>query len=215
MRFLAEGWSVIGWDVAPSNDPDVLWTQVDVRDWERVHELATSLPPLAAVVNAAGIAVRKLAAEVGKEEWDRVVGVNLSGAFYVAHALYPALRVGGGVLVNVASITARAGFTMRAAYSATKAGLLSLTRTLALEWAGDGIRVLAISPTFVDTPLIRRGVEEGTIDLEEIIRHTPQRRLLEPEEVSAAVFRLVSEDFRSVTGSDVLLDGGFVAYGGF
>jgi NAD(P)-dependent dehydrogenase (short-subunit alcohol dehydrogenase family) len=212
---VAEGWSVIGWDIHPIEVNDITRVEVDVTDWDHVHELASSCPPIAVAVNAAGIVVRKPAVEVNQSDWDRVIGVNLTGSFYVAHALFPALRAAGGVLINIASITAHAGFTLRVAYSATKSAILSLTRTLALEWASDGVRVLAISPTFADTPLIRRGVEEGRIDIDEIVRHTPQRRLVEPDEIAGAVLRLAGNEFRSVTGSDVLLDGGFVAQGGF
>ena len=74
--------------------------------------------------------------------------------------------------------------------------------------------VFSISPTFVDTPLIERGVATGQIDIAQILNQTPQRRLLSAEEVAGCIFRLAGPDFASVTGSDVLLDGGFVAYGG-
>jgi NAD(P)-dependent dehydrogenase (short-subunit alcohol dehydrogenase family) len=214
-RFGAEGWRVIGWDRAVGSAPEVQWSEVDVTDNDRLHDLASSLGPIDIAINSAGIAVRKVATATTKEEWDRVVSVNLNGAFYFAHALYPRLCEAAGVLVNIASVTAHVGLTERVAYSATKAAIISLTRTLAIEWARDDVRVFSISPTFVDTPLIQHGVASGQIDLAQILDQTPQRRLLSPQEVAGCIFRLGGPDFVSITGSDVLLDGGFVAYGGF
>jgi 3-oxoacyl-[acyl-carrier protein] reductase len=213
-RFAAEGWCVVGWDRAVGNSPDVDWSEVDVTDHERLGELAGSLAPVDVAINSAGIAVRKPAAITTAEEWDSVISVNLNGAFYFAQSLFARLREASGVLVNIASVTAHVGLTQRIAYSATKAAIISLTRTLAIEWAQDDIRVFSISPTFVDTPLIQRGVATGQIDIAQILNQTPQRRLLSAEEVAGCIFRLAGPDFASVTGSDVLLDGGFVAYGG-
>jgi NAD(P)-dependent dehydrogenase (short-subunit alcohol dehydrogenase family) len=214
-RFATQGWKVFGWDAAPGASTDIEWSEVDVRDHDHLHELAGSLPPIDVAINSAGIAVRKPAIATTKDDWERVIGVNLNGAFFFAHALHSRLKAAAGVLVNIASITAHTGLSERAAYSASKAGVLSLTRTLAVEWASDGIRTISVSPTFVQTPLIQRGVVAGEIDLAAIVAQTPQRRLLGPDEVAASIFRLAGNEFASLTGSDVLLDGGFVAYGGF
>lgn len=214
-RFGRDGWRVVGWDRVVGSSSDVEWSEVDVTDNERLHRLAASVGPIDVAIYSAGIAVRKPATATTKEEWDRVIAVNLNGAFYFAHALYPRLREASGALVNIASVTAHVGLTERVAYSATKAAIVSLTRTLGIEWACDHIRVFSISPTFVDTPLIQRAVASGQIDVAQILDQTPQRRLLTPEEVAGCIFRLAGPDFVSITGSDVLLDGGFVAYGGF
>jgi NAD(P)-dependent dehydrogenase (short-subunit alcohol dehydrogenase family) len=191
------------------------WSEVDIRDYDRLHALAEGLPPIDVAINSAGIAIRKPATAISQEEWDRVVDVNLNGAFYFSHALHDRLQDASGVLIHIASVTGHQTLRDRVAYSATKAAVISLARTLAVEWAEDGVRVLSISPTFVDTPLIRRGVSAGEIDLSPILRQTPQGRLLDAEEVASAAFCLASSEFRSVTGADILLDGGFVAYGGF
>lgn len=213
-KFAMEGWRVVGWDTVLGHGSDVEWAQVDVTDYEGLHELASSLQDVKVAINSAGIAVRKPAIAISKLEWDNVIDVNLNGAFYFAHALYSSLRAARGVLVNIASITAHVGLTERAAYSASKAGIISLTRTLGIEWASDGVRVFSVSPTFVDTPLIQRGIAAGEIDLQRVLHQTPQRRLLVANECAAAIFWLASSDFASFTANDLLLDGGFAAYGG-
>jgi NAD(P)-dependent dehydrogenase (short-subunit alcohol dehydrogenase family) len=214
-RFADEGWQVIGWDLQTGNDRRVVWSQVDVTDWEGVHTAAGGLPALDCVVHCAGIAIRDFAVDMSREAWDRVVDVNLNGSFYVAHATQPVLAAGGGTLVMLASVAGRIGLKHRAAYGATKAAVLQLVRTLAAEWAPDGIRVVAVSPTFVRTPLVLEGIESGIIDVGTIERATPQARLLDPGEVAAVIFRLAGPDFAAVTGSEVLVDGGFGGYGGF
>jgi NAD(P)-dependent dehydrogenase (short-subunit alcohol dehydrogenase family) len=143
-----------------------------------------------------------------------VIGVNLSGAFYVARWVFPALERGGGALVNIASINATNTFRNRAAYNASKAGLLSLTQTLAVEWAPRGVRVLAVSPGFTRTSMMDQGIRAGRTNEQQIVGYTPQQRILRPEEIASAIVRLVGDDFSGLTGSNVLIDGGFDAWGG-
>jgi NAD(P)-dependent dehydrogenase (short-subunit alcohol dehydrogenase family) len=214
-RFLDEGWEVIGWDKQPGSDERIAWYQVDVTDWDGLGRAAASLPPLGAVVNGAGIGSRASAMDLSKDEWDRVININLNGVFYVARWSFDALRRGQGVLFNMASITATSGFRERAPYSSTKAGILALTKVLAIEWAEYGVRVVAISPTFTRTPMLLEGIKAGRTSEEDIIRHTPQRRFLEPAEIASAIFRLAGPDFYAVTGSNILVDAGFDALSGF
>lgn len=214
-RFLAEGWRVFGWDRAPGSDQRVEWTSVDVTDWDAIGRHSVGLPPLGAVINCAGIGNREPAIELTKEEWDKVIAVNLSGSFYVARWIFPQLCAGRGVLVNISSITGLSGFRNRSVYSATKAAIISLTKHLAIEWSEFGVRVVTVSPGFTRTPLVDKGVREGKTAIDDIIRHTPQRRLIEPSELAAGIFRLVGPDFSALTGSNVLLDGGFDALSGF
>jgi NAD(P)-dependent dehydrogenase (short-subunit alcohol dehydrogenase family) len=213
--FLADGWNVYGWDRAPGLLAGVEWAEIDTTDWEGVHAAATALPPLQAVLNCAGIGSREPAVELSREEWDRVVAINLSGCFYVAHAVHPRLAAGGGTLVNFSSITATRGYKNRSVYSATKAALLGLTRCLAVEWADDGIRVIAISPAYTMTPMFEQGIREGKTSLANVLAGSAQHRVLETPEIGIAVLRLVSDDFRCVTGSEIMLDGGTRAYAGY
>lgn len=214
-RFLAEGWGVIGWDKQLGEDTRVAWHPLDVTDWEVVSKASESLPPLAAVINCAGIGFRKPVVDTTRDDWDRTIAVNLNGVFYVARWTFSALRAAQGVLVNIASITATNTFRDRSAYCASKAAVLSLTQCLAVEWADEGIRVLAVSPGFTSTPLLLQGVREGKTFEEDILRRTPQRRLIESSEIASAIFRLANDDFRALTGSNVFIDGGWDAYGGF
>jgi 3-oxoacyl-[acyl-carrier protein] reductase len=214
-RFLAEGWRVIGLDLATRPDAKIEWIEADVTDWDSVGRLAKGLPHLGAVVHCAGIGLREPAVETSREEWDRIVAVNLSGAFYIARWTFPRLRDGHGVLVNIGSVNGTAGFRNRAAYGATKAAIISLSKSLAIEWAEYGIRVLTVSPGFTRTSLVEQGLREGKTTIEDILRHTPQRRLLEPQEVASTVFRLVGSDFGALTGANILVDGGFDSLTGF
>jgi NAD(P)-dependent dehydrogenase (short-subunit alcohol dehydrogenase family) len=214
-RFLAEDWDVIGWDKQRGEDTRVTWHPLDVSDWDAVSKASGSLPPLAAVINCAGIGSRKSVLNTSRKDWDRIIAVNLNGVFYVARWTFNALRATQGVLVNIASITATNGFRDRSAYCASKAAVLSLTQCLAIEWAEEGVRVLAVSPGFTRTPLLLKGIQEGKTFEEDILRRTPQRRLIESSEIANAIFRLVNDDFRALTGSNVFLDGGWDAYGGF
>jgi 3-oxoacyl-[acyl-carrier protein] reductase len=213
--FVDDGAEVHGWDVKAGPEKDLRWLEVDVTDWVEVHAAAAALPPLVAVVNSAGTASREAAADLTRDEWERVLAVNLSAPFYVAHAVRPNLADAKGTLINVASITASVGFLNRSAYSTTKAGLVALGRSLAIEWADDGVRVVTVSPTFVRTPHVQAGIDEGKTAEQAIIDRTPQHRMIEPSEVGRAVCALASGTFACVTGSEILLDAGFAAFGGF
>ncbi len=214
-RFLSEGWRVVGWDLTPGSDARVEWHAADVTDWDGLGEVAALLPPLGAVINCAGIGNREPALALSKQEWDRVIAVNLSGSFYVARWVFPQLRAGHGVLVNIGSIVGTSGFTNRAAYAATKAAIIHLSKHLAIEWAEQGVRVITGSPGFTRTPMVAKGIHEGKTAIGDILRHTPLRRLVEPAELAASIWRLVGPDFSELTGANILLDGGFDALTGF
>lgn len=214
-RFLRAGWTVYGWDLTNIAEPRIRATRIDLTSWDDVHAAAPELPPLQALVNAVGVASREPAAALTREEWLRVIDANLNAPFFVVHACYTALREARGTIVNIASITASVGFRNRSVYSATKAAVVALTRNLALEWAPDGIRVIAVSPTFTRTPLVQKGIDEGKTNIDVLLERTPQHRLLEPDELAAVIFRLVSPDFAGLTGSEVVVDCGLGAFGGF
>lgn len=214
-RFLADGWEVHGWDLRPVQDPRVHASIVDLTDWTAVQAHAADLPPLAAVVNSSGLASRTPALELEPSELAAVFAVNLVGAFALSRAVLPALEQGKGTLVHLASVGGHLGFRDRLAYDTSKAALLAMVRHLAIEWAPRGVRVISASPGFVRTGMAEQGIADGLTRLSDILDHSPAGRMVEPEEVASAVIRLVGPEFGAMTGSDILLDGGFAALSGF
>ncbi len=151
---------------------------------------------------AAGPALEQTAAEI-----DATLDLNLKAAFHVARAVAAGMReAGGGAIVNIASILAHRVAGRTAAYAASKAGLLHLTRALALEWARFGIRVNALCPGYVETDLNRDffATEAG----QALIRRIPQRRLGQPDDLDGVLLLLVSDAGRYITGADIVVDGG-------
>ncbi len=164
------------------------------------------------LVNNAGMNIHRLALEVSEEDWDRVLDVNLKGAFFMAQAVARQAMVPqeGGKIVNIASQHGVVGLHHRAAYCSSKAGLVNLTRVLALEWAPYRINVNAVGPTFIETPLSRPTFEEPAFRAE-ILGRIPLGRYGKPEDVAGAVVFLASPAADLVTGHTLLIDGGWTA----
>jgi 3-oxoacyl-[acyl-carrier protein] reductase len=215
-RFLAEGWDVVGWDLRPGNNSRLAWQEVDVSDWDAVAAAAREVGPLDAVVNCAAIALLTPTLEMSREEWDRTIAVNLSGAYYVSRHLFPALQAARGVLVHVSSVNSRNTTRFRAPYNCSKAGVVMLTQALAVEWglANSGVRVFAVSPGITRTQQAMMRIESGRISEEELLGRVPTRRWIETDEIAAAIFRLVSDDFSALHGGNVFVDAGYDAWGG-
>jgi NAD(P)-dependent dehydrogenase (short-subunit alcohol dehydrogenase family) len=214
IALIEEGWRVVGWDIHPGTDPDVEWVEVDVGDYATVETAAKRLDAVGLLVNSAGNADRAPAAVMTPDQWDRVIRVDLTGVFYCCRALHPALRHAGGVVVNLASIAGHRAFAGRANYCAAKAAVTMLTQVLGLEWAADRIRVVAVSPGFVMTPMMRQSVEGGHLDMDALTRRTPQARFAEDTELARSIVALARDDFSFMTGATVLIDGGWCANGG-
>lgn len=162
------------------------------------------------LVNNAGIGGPQApTGEYPLDGWDQVIGVNLSGVFYgLRHGLPAIERAGGGAIVNMGSILSSVGFAQSCAYVAAKHGLVGLTKNAALEYAAKGIRVNAIGPGFIDTPLLENlpsDMYDGLVSLH------PVGRLGKPEEVSALALFLLSDHARFINGSYHLIDGGYTA----
>lgn len=213
-RFLDDGWDVIGWDIAAVADERVRAARVDVTDWAALSTAAASLPPLAAVVNSTGVADRTPALDLDPAGFERVIRVNLLAAFALSRSVLPALRAARGALVHVGSVGGHLGFRDRLAYDTSKSALLAMVRHLGIEWASFGVRVISVSPGFVRTGMAEQGIAEGRTDLQALLAHTPQGDLVPPADVADAVHALVGDAFRGMTGSDLLVDGGFAALGG-
>lgn len=163
------------------------------------------------LVNNAGVIARGKALEVTEEDWDRVLDINLKGAFFVSQASARAMvERGGGKIVNVASVNGIVGSPGRAAYTASKAGLINLTRTLAAEWAEHSINVNAIGPTYLLTPLTQKLFDDETFR-EAYFRRQPIQRFGRPEDLVGAVVYLASPASDLVTGHTLMVDGGWTA----
>lgn len=160
------------------------------------------------LINNAGISGAARAADLSEDEWDRVLDTNLKGVFLVAQAVAQGMRASGrgGAIVNIASILGHRVAGGVSAYAASKAGVIQLTKALALEWARDGIRVNALCPGYIETDINRDffASEAG----QQLIRRIPQRRLGRPEELDGALLLLASEAGSYITGSTIEVDGG-------
>jgi 3-oxoacyl-[acyl-carrier protein] reductase len=168
------------------------------------------------LVNNAGVGAVAPSQELSLEVWSRTLAVNLTGTFLCAQAAARhMLPAGRGVIVNVASVFAATGMPMRAAYAASKHGVVGLTKVLGTEWANRGIRVVAVDPAYVRTALDDTDQRAGGYTAEDVERRTPMGRYAEPAEIARVVAFLASDDASFITGSEVAVDGGWLAYGGW
>lgn len=152
-------------------------------------------------------------ADYPADQWDRVLAVNLTGVWLcMKHEIPAMLANGGGAIVNMASILGVVGFANAAAYTAAKHGVIGLTKVAAIEYATQGIRVNAVCPAFIATPMLERaGITEGTEMYAMLAGLHPIKRLGTPEEIAEAVLWLCSDKASFVTGHAMLVDGGYVA----
>lgn len=148
------------------------------------------------------------------ETWLRMLDVHLNGTFRCSRAAYKALcQASAPAIVSLASIAALVGMPERAAYSAAKGGIEALTRTLAVEWAPAGIRINAVAPGFVHTPLIQELLDSGTRTLNGMAARIPLRRISKPEEIANVIEFLASERASYITGQSIVVDGGLTVNG--
>ena len=193
----------------------------DVADPESVAQMFERVGDVDILVNNAGVAESATVVNTTDELWHKHLSINLSGTFYCTRAALPAmLKKGWGRIINIASIAAKTGAPYIAAYSASKHGVLGLTRSIALEVANAGITVNAICPGYVDTEMVSRGVERITSRtgrtaeeaLDTLKKMSPQNRLVTPEEVAALALLLASDAGRGITGQGINIDGGTVPF---
>jgi NAD(P)-dependent dehydrogenase (short-subunit alcohol dehydrogenase family) len=219
--FQAAGWEVIGLDRVepPAHAPD-RYVQVDFAESDQIHGAleALALTHVSALVNNAAISLDKGLLEISLDEWDHIMAVNVRAAFVMIQGLLGPLGAAGGAVVNVASVHALATSEHVAAYAASKGALVALTRAAALELAGRSIRVNAVLPGAVDTPMLRAGVgrrhppDQIDAGLAKLAARTPLGTIGRPEEIAQSILFLADGDRSSfITGQVLVADGGATA----
>ncbi|MGZ4172978.1 MAG: SDR family NAD(P)-dependent oxidoreductase [Solirubrobacteraceae bacterium] len=183
--------------------------RLDVREEEQVRDV---MPAVDVLVNVAGVGSTTNAPDTSLEVWEQVFAVNARGTFLTCkHAIPGMIERGGGSIVNVGSVAALVGLKNRAAYCASKGAVVALTRALAVDHVGDAVRVNAVCPGTVDSPWVRRLVEDVGESLEGLRARQPMGRLGTPPEVAEAILYLASDQAAFVTGSSLVIDGGLTA----
>jgi 2-keto-3-deoxy-L-fuconate dehydrogenase len=209
-RLAAESAEVIVADLQPETVAKELGAQAVVLDVRDEAQVAAALAELDVLVNCAGIGSTTNAPETTLEVWENVMAVNARGTFLCCKHAIPGMAArGGGSIVNIASVAGLVGLRNRAAYCASKGAVISLTRALAVDHVADGIRVNAVAPGTVDSPWVRRLVENVGESLDALRARQPMGRLGTPEEIADAVAYLAAAEF--VTGSVLVIDGGLTA----
>ena len=215
-----EGWQVVAVDVVPgeteAGDTGIGYREMDVCDREQVSATLAAVVEehgrLDLLVNNAGITRHRPLVDLTWEDWSAVVDVNLNGVF---NCLQAAGRImieqGSGVILNMASVAAERGAAGRAPYATTKAAIVGLTRSAAVEWAPFGLRVNAVGPGYVDAGVLSAAIAAGTLDPADVLQRIPAGRLADPDEIGAMVSFLASPNAAYVNGQVFYVDGGFLA----
>jgi NAD(P)-dependent dehydrogenase (short-subunit alcohol dehydrogenase family) len=200
-------------------DERLLCLTADVADAEEVSEAVDDaisyFGRLDILVNNAGITGGPDAGivhETPVDEFDRVLAVNLRGVFLCCHAALPhMLRQGSGVIVNIASVAGMVAFPGRAAYSVSKGAVVQLTKSIATDYAGRGIRCNALCPGFIETPMTKWRLDQPELK-EALLARIPQNEIGTVDQIASAVSFLASEEAHYFNGASVVMDGGYMAF---
>jgi NAD(P)-dependent dehydrogenase (short-subunit alcohol dehydrogenase family) len=198
---------------------DARFYQLDVADESGVvsttERVAADFGSVDVLVNNAGISRLGPSMTFSLTDWQDSLDVLLTGVFLCSREFGKVLRRNerGGSIVNISSINGLVAFPMRLAYSAAKAGVISMTKILATEWAGYGIRVNAVAPGNTETEMVKEAIDQGLIDVDAYLAHTPLARLGQPGDIAEAVLYLASERSSFLTGQVIVPDGGWTAFG--
>ena len=189
-----------------------MMVQADVSQRDQVEAMVRRVEetfgPVSLLVNNAGVAGQALFQDISEELWRRYFSVNVDGAFHTIQAVLPRmLHQHAGCIVNISSIWGQRGASCEVTYSCTKAGIIALTRSLAMELAPSGIRVNCVAPGVINTDMVQ---VLGQETVEELIRETPLGRLGTPEDIAYAVAFFASERAGFITGQVLTADGGFI-----
>jgi NAD(P)-dependent dehydrogenase (short-subunit alcohol dehydrogenase family) len=212
---IAAGLAEQGAHVVPAGRRAAMPT--DVRDRKSIDALRDwvleKFGRVDILVNAAGFTFKQPTIGLSEQQWSSMFDTNLTGALRACQSFYEPLKASGkGRIINIASLGSYLAFYEVAAYCATKTALLSLTRSLAVEWAEDGIMVNAIAPGIFPTEL-NQGIIMGTPRGQELLMRTPMKRFGNPEELVGAAVLLASDGASFLTGQCIAVDGGFLASG--
>jgi NAD(P)-dependent dehydrogenase (short-subunit alcohol dehydrogenase family) len=212
-RLSADGFNVATLDLNPSDEKFSYAADVSNRDQvdAALTAVRAQLGPVTVLINAAGVDGFKRFGNLAFTEWQRVIDVNLNGVFHCTQAVLPDMvEAGWGRVVNISSSSAQSGQPFMSHYVAAKSGVNGLTKALALELGPAGITVNAVSPGFIDTPLLRKAEERNRIGgtVEDHIQRTPVRRVGRPDDLAATCAFLVSEEAGYITGQIIGVNGG-------
>ncbi|MCG8653203.1 MAG: SDR family oxidoreductase [Pirellulales bacterium] len=215
-----DGWQVVLAD-RDHADPEIAETfpclTMDIANTDSVDtavkEISRTFGAIDGLVNAAGFNRHQSVSDLEDETWRSLFDVHLGGTLRLCRACHRSLKKRPGAVVNFSSVNARIGRPRRAPYAAAKGGVEALTRTLAIEWAAEGIRVNAVVPGAINTRMVQDNVAQGRVDLESMERFIPLHRLGEAEEVADAVAFLLSDRASYITGQTLVVDGGVLANG--
>lgn len=223
IAFAEAGWEVMAAgrdegrleEVADVSDSIAIWsgelTESEDCD-ELVADTIDEFGGLDCLVNCAGVIVRANVADTSDEEWRYTMGINLDAPFYLSRAALPHLLKSAGSIVNIASDWGLKGGDRAAAYCASKGAVVQLTRAMAIDHARDGLRVNAVCPGDIDTPMLTNEADDKDIDLEDFLaqaaEESPNGRIGTPEEVAALIIFLASDAATHITGTAIPIDGG-------
>lgn len=189
--------------------------QVDVTQYDEVEKLLIDVKSrfgrIDILVNSAGVMnkVRQITAEHSFEDWDRVIAINQTGTFYCMRAaLKVMVEQGFGNIVNLASLAGLKASGFNLAYTASKFAVVGMTKSAALEYASKGIRINAVCPSYTQTPMLEKAIEDHPGMDQKLLRYTPMGRFGEAKEIAEAVLWLASEKSSFITGQTITLDGG-------
>jgi NAD(P)-dependent dehydrogenase (short-subunit alcohol dehydrogenase family) len=191
---------------------------MDVRDRASINSVIADtrgeFGSLDSLINCAGVIIRNESEVLSEADWETVIDTDLSGVFKCSQAAFADLeKAKGATIVNVGSIAGSVGIAGRAGYTAAKAGLEGLTRTLGLEWADRDIRVNAVAPGWTRTEMVAGGIKDGRLSEAALTSRIPQKRLAEPSEIAKVVLFLMSSDSSYITGQTITVDGGITING--
>ena len=230
-EFASQGWTVVitGRDISALTSAaeelsarhphaEVTWKQMDVRSRESIDkvfgEVSNEMGALTSLVNCAGVIIRDESENLSDDNCNTVSETDLSGVFRCSQAAFQDLaKSSDATIINVGSIAGSVGIAGRASYTASKAGLEGLTRTLGLEWANRGIRVNAVAPGWTRTEMVAGGIKDGRLSEAALTARIPQQRLAEPSEIAKVVMFLASTDSSYITGQTIVVDGGITING--